>query len=114
MEPIISPWAFYAISLCGKVSVAGQFMMFASMCILFISLTFYLGDEEVSEDLKKAMKIAFVLFIVGGIIFLLIPNKETAITMLTASVVTSDNITAVQDNAVDFIQKIAKAVAEAK
>lgn len=114
MEPIISPWVFYAINLCGKVLVAGQFMMFASMCILFISLTFYLGDEEVSEDLKKAMKIAFVLFIVGGIIFLLVPNKETAITMLTASVVTSDNITAVQDNAVDFIQKIAKAVAEAK
>lgn len=89
-------------------------MMFASMCILFISLTFYLGDEEVSEDLKKAMKIAFVLFIVGGIIFLLVPNKETAITMLTASIVTPDNVTAVQDNAVDFIQKIAKAIAEAK
>ena len=84
------------------------------MCMLFISLTFYLGDEEVSEDIKKAMKIAFVLFIVGGIIFLLVPNKETAITMLTASIVTPDNVTAIQDNVVDFIQKIAKAVAEAK
>ena len=114
MEPIISPWAFYAISLCGKVSVAGQFMMFASMCMLFISLAFYLGDEEASEDVKKATKIAFVLFIVGGIIFLLVPNKETAITMLTTSIVTPDNITAIQDNVVDFIQKIAKAVAEAK
>ena len=114
MEPIISPWAFYAISLCGKVLVAGQFMMFVSMCMLFISLACYLGDGEVSEDIKKAMKIAFVLFIVGGIIFLLVPNKETAITMLIASIVTPDNVMTVQDNVVDFIQKIAKAVAEAK
>lgn len=114
MEPIISPWAFYAISLCGKVLVAGQFMMFVSMCMLFISFACYLRDGEVSEDIKKAMKIAFVLFIVGGIIFLLVPNKETAITMLIASIVTPDNVMAVQDNVVDFIQKIAKAVAEAK
>lgn len=114
MEPIVSPWVFYAISLCGKVSAAGQLMMFASVAVFIISSVFYFGDKELPADLKKATKIAFVLFIVGGIIFLLVPNKETAITMLTASVVTPDNITAVQDNAVDFIQKIAKAVAEAK
>ena len=114
MEPIVSPWVFYAISLCGKVSAAGQFIMFASVVVFIISLAFYFGDEKLSADLKKATKIAFVLFIVGGIIFLLVPNKETAITMLTASIITPDNVTAVQNNAVDFIQKIAKAVAEAK
>ena len=114
MEPIISPWGFYAISLCDKVSVAGQFMMFASMCMFIISLIPYLEDGKLSADLKKATKIAFVLFIVGGIIFLLVPNKETAITMLTASIITPDDVTAIQDNVVDFIQKIAKAVAEAK
>lgn len=114
MEPIVSPWVFYAISLCGKVSAVGQFIMFASVVVFIISLAFYFGDEKLSADLKKATKIAFVLFIVGGIIFLLVPNKETAITMLTASIITPDNVTAVQNNAVDFIQKIAKAVAEAK
>ena len=104
MEPIVSPWVFYAISLCGKISTAGQLTMLASVAVFIISSIFYFGDKE----------LPFVLFIVGGIIFLLVPNKETAITMLTASVVTPDNITAVQDNVVDFIQKIAKAVAEAK
>ena len=75
MEPIVSPWVFYAISLCGKVSAVGQFIMFASVVVFIISLAFYFGDEKLSADLKKATKIAFVLFIVGGIIFLLVPNK---------------------------------------
>lgn len=120
MTPIISPWIFYLIDVCGKLQ---------RYCSAFIGLLGFFGivllfcycTEDDSEDenepkqfVRAAVKPYMYVSVVTIIVSLLIPSEDTCMKMLAASLVTPDNIAAAQGNIIDFIGKVAEAITKAK
>ena len=109
MEPIISPWIVYAISLATDLKVAFRLITFVAGLVMVFSI----ADEEF-----KRVKIAGVLCIITALISLLIPTKETLITMLVASYTTPDNLSLANEvfksNLQDYINIITKGISNIK
>lgn len=107
MEPIISPWIIYAISVLNSV----KFILTLGCVVSFVVWGIALGsmlDEE--EGAKVTFKYSSIVFIVCVIPTILIPSKETMLTMLTLHYVTPDNLLLVQNNVVEFIREVVEAV----
>ena len=65
------------------------------------------------NNVKTIRKLAIVLILlIAGVVF--IPSNETIYKMMSASIVTQDNINEVQENPIDFINKVSEAVAQSK
>jgi hypothetical protein len=78
---------------------------------VLLAIPVILDDKDLPEKyLKKAVIIAAIC---GGM-DIMIPNKETMITMIAASYITSDNIQMTQGNIVEFIKQISEAVQNGK
>lgn len=112
MEPIISPWIIYSVSLAAKigtVAIVVAIVLGAAMLLAFLPFLME-GSECASSFLKKA----WVPFAVCIAIIIFIPDKETLMTMIAVQYITPDNISAVQGNVVDFVGQIAQAVRDVK
>lgn len=109
MEPIISPWVVYAISLATDLKVAFIIITFVAGLVLVFSI----ADEEF-----KRVKIAGILCIITAFISILIPTKETLITMLVASYTTPDNLSLANEvfksNLQDYINIITEGISNIK
>jgi hypothetical protein len=105
MEPIISPWIIYAISVLSSV----KFILMLGCVVSSIvwGMSIILNEEDGAKILFKYSSIAFIVCIMPTI---LIPSKETMLTMLTLHYVTPDNLSLVQNNVVEFIQEIVEAL----
>lgn len=103
MTPIISPWIIYAISVLSSVKFILTLGCVVSLVVWGILLGAILDEEE---DAKIPFKYSSIVFMVCVILTILIPSKETMLTMLTLHYVTPDNLLLLQDNIIDFIQKI--------
>ena len=73
-----------------------------------------LDIQKEFKQIKRICKICLVVFIISSIGTIVIPNKETTYKMIAASVITTDNIKAAEDNIVDFIAKVANALENGK
>lgn len=109
MEPIISPWWFYLIGIAGYVKGA---LILGAGILVFLSAIVILDCYEKSD--KKLCIWTGVIAIVMLLLSAFIPDRQTAYTMLAASVITPDNIQTVQGNIVDFIANVAKSTQEVK
>lgn len=115
MEPIISPWVFYLISVVDKLHTG--LLVFMAICVVVFVfegmeyMEFDVPEEEQARYVKTAT-IAGVLFLVAGIVEIFIPDETVLYKMLTASCVTPDNIGAVQRNVVNFVGQIAEQLAK--
>ena len=110
MTPIVSPWLLYLVGLCDSIHTCIVVLEGILLAIIFTILFVVDSDNEDTSSYIKNLKIFIISFVVFGVINCIIPTKETALQMLAASVVTPDNIQAVQGNIVDFISEVAKAV----
>jgi len=117
MEPIVNPWLVYWISTIEKLGVAAQTLMICGLTVGGI-MAFFNGLERqfrTAEEIKRNEKYAKWLLcsgVVGAIFAILLPDKESMLTMLALQYVTPDNITAVQGNIVDFVKQLSEAVKE--
>lgn len=100
MEPIISPWLVYFISISTSIKA-----VFATITIISLVITFFiilynfieedsmdrLYDSE-TKKLDSSFKklIAFIIF--SSILATFIPTKETIIAMYIANMITPDNL----------------------
>lgn len=112
MQPIVSPWLLYLVGLCGSIHTS-IVVLEAIICIIVIFTIPCIVESNDEKDIRrytKNLKIFIISFIVLGIINCIIPTKEVALQMLAASVVTPDNIQAVQGNIVDFISEVAEVI----
>lgn len=109
MEPIISPWWFYLVGIVGYVGMA---LKIGALSLSSLAVIVVLDCEE--ESTKKLCIWTGVTAIVMLLLSAFIPDRQTAYTMLAASVITPDNIQAVQGNIVDFIANVAKSMQEVK
>ena len=69
-----------------------------------------LDIQKEFKRVKRIFKISVVIFIISSIGIIAIPDRDTTYKMIAASVITTDNIKAAEDNIVDFIAKVANAL----
>ena len=107
MEPIISPWIIYALHIYDKIYFACSTLMIWSFVIA--PLLALAGAVEEDKYMMKYAKLFAIVAVVCAIVLIIVPSKDTLITMLAASYITPDNIAAVQGSVVDFVKQIIKA-----
>jgi hypothetical protein len=112
MEPIISPWVIYAVQLLDNLrDVAMILFVLSGIASVLLAIPVILDDKDLP---KKYLKKAVIIAAICGGMDIIIPNKETMITMIAASYITSDNIQMTQGNIVEFIKQISEEVQNGK
>lgn len=115
MKPIINPLWFYLIGIseniaCTFWTVGGIILVIVVIAGILIGCDEYVNGEEEIKDFfkigKKAVIIGILLITIGN----LIPSKATCYQMMTAALVTPNNITAVGDAATDVVDYIIESV----
>ena len=111
MDFVVDPRIIYGLYVLTMLRYTAVSMMMAGLIIIIVASIFSLDDyEEYEVDIKKWVKRGLISLGIGFIPVLLIPDKDTCLTMLALYYVTPDNIMAVQGNIVDFVGKLAEAV----
>lgn len=99
-NPIISPWAFYAISAMNVF----KWVSLGIAIVMVVIVVYYLlevGDLHEKNSDPKTVKASFkhktfvgslILFIIFTIFTIFIPDDKTSYTMIVAEFVTSDNL----------------------
>lgn len=113
MKPIISPWWIYLIDLFdnlkGLLGVALFLLGGAAVALLiiwFFSPLDYEQDEGPIVACKKYLKKSVIWLCVSGLLFTVIPSKDTMYTMIVLDNVTTDNIQAIGKTGKDIIDYI--------
>lgn len=111
MEPIISPWIIYIVSVVSKINNLLDFLLVMSTIVLAVALFVapIMMDNGHGKALKKILKYSGIVFTISGFLGVVIPDKDTLIAMLAAQYVTPDNVQAVQGNIAEFVSNIIKA-----
>ena len=118
MDPIISPLWIYLIHLADAIhnlAIVGIFTAIASLILLFAERTQY--DADIPDEAKKLwrinrwMRVSITAIIICIVVLVVVPDKKTVYEMLAASMITPDNISFVENHAIDLIREIANAVA---
>lgn len=115
MKPIINPLWFYLIGISENIActfwiVGGIILAIVVIAGILIACDEYVNEAEKIKDFfkvgKKAIIIGILLITIGN----LIPSKSTCYQMMTAGLVTPNNITAVGDAATDVVDYIIESV----
>lgn len=111
MDFVVDPRIIYGLYVLTMLRNTAIGMILVSLFIIIIAGIYSIDDyEEYEVDIKKWVKRGLISLGIGFIPVLLIPDKDTCLTMLALYYVTPDNIMAVQGNIVDFVGKLAEAV----
>lgn len=133
MDPIVSPWLIYLISVINSIRIFAFLLGLAfsvPLLIYFVSDFFnYINEnilfpyqldeyEELKKRNSKQIKKYFILCLTFILVGLLIPSKETLITMLIANVITPDNINMsnelIKHNVQDYVNIIVDGINKTK
>lgn len=133
MDPIVSPWLIYLISVINSIRIFAFILglVFSiPLLIYFVSDFFNYINEDILfpyqldeyEELKKRnskqIKKYFILCLTFILVGLLIPSKETLITILIANVITPDNINMsnelIKHNVQDYVNIIVDGINKTK
>ena len=101
MEPIISPWLIYFVSIIENLR---DFFNAITFIVIAIDIIIVMGAFIESDDaiavfynrkekkIKPFIKLLIVLSIICPLLIVFIPSKETIITMYIANMITPDNL----------------------
>ena len=108
MEPIISPWAIYAIELLNPLNgfLIVAIMISATACIIMLVCAYSDSYGGVQLSCRKNLWKPITAFTIFTVLFIAVPSKNTAYKMLACSYLTTDNIKAVGNTANDAIDTI--------
>lgn len=115
MTPIINPLWFYLIGISENIActfwIIGGILLTIGIGIGIVTL---IEHEFMKDDtVKKLLKIIKQTCIVGGLLVMignLTPSEDTCYKMMTATLVTPNNITAVGEAATDVVDYIVDSV----
>ena len=110
MDFVVDPriiYGLYVLTMFRDIAIG---MIFVSLIIIIAGIYSLDDYEEYEVDIKKWVKRGLISAGISFIPVLLIPDKDTCLTLLALYYVTPDNIMAVQGNIVDFVGKLAEAV----
>lgn len=115
MKPIINPWLIYLIDLVDKfqviINIALVVLGFTIICLgigiawLLFSME-YDKDDSIIVTCKKYLKKSIIWVVVSGLLFAVVPSKDTMYVMLTLDNVTTDNIQAIGKTGKDVVDYI--------
>lgn len=127
MNPLVPPMIFYWIGVCDAVNTV------VPMVAIFFAVIFAIGGlicygistdmcdgDDKTKTCRRGMKllsVSFVIGLIGAILYISVPKKETCYQMLVAQYVTPDNLdaarevfsearTAVKEDVIDVIEAI--------
>ena len=103
MEPIISPWVIYLFSVLTKLNIAAFIVAMFSVVIIF--WVWILGAET-----KINIKNVVIVLITSTVLTIIIPDRQTMLSMLTLSFITPDNIAVTENHIIELVTKIMDAV----
>lgn len=110
MEPIISPWIVYIIDILSSFYTLSLIISVTGFLAL-IFFPIFADTEGIDKDrIIKYEKRIGAVFIISTLLWVFIPSQRTMLTMLVLQYTTPDNISLMQDNIVDFVQKITETV----
>lgn len=119
MNPIVNPIYFYLANVGDTIQILAGIVMAVTAIImtgLFIGMFSDPSDGTYDNEHKEkqALKMLGVILVVSTVLKVFVPSSQTVYQMIAASVITPDNINLAQDNIVDFINNIAKALHNAQ
>ena len=103
MEPIISPWIIYIMSVVTGLKVI--FTLIAVGAFIFTGCA-------IQEDEYKEANIGIITLITATLIAILIPTRDTLLTMLVASYTTPENLSTLNEIAKTNLQDYIKLITE--
>ena len=109
MEPIISPWVIYLFSVLSKLNiVVSAVALFSGASIFFMAINkiIYGDDMEIPFNYKYVI----IVLITSTVLTIIIPDRQTMLSMLTLSFITPDNVVIAENHIIDLITKIMDAV----
>lgn len=113
MKPIINPWLIYLIDLFDNLKELLTVALFLLGCAaVVLSIIWFFGSMDYEQDYeaivacKKNLKKSVIWFCVSGLLFTVIPSKDTMYTMIVLDNVTTDNIQAIGKTSKDVIDYI--------
>lgn len=109
MEPVINPWVFYLIDGASTLKWGALIFGFVLGLILlgYGALSFDEAcNEEEEKSAKKKMKTGTTIFIIGVVLFIILPSSETVMKMVIAKSVTYDAVDAAKDVVVQVYNDI--------
>ena len=123
MEPVISPWILYWVSVLCNVNYVLSVVNGLSITIIVIiggiRLVDYInhengGDIAIMPNWFKYLKICLIIICISSLLCIFIPDKQTMISMIAVSYITPDNISVTTDYVVELVQRISETVKEVK
>ena len=114
MEPIINPWLIYIVDVASTIKIVSMIVMILGIVAVILFPIFADVVDAQEETLVKYKKLLCVVIIIALLLLIFIPAKTTLLAMLVLQYTTPDNISLVQNNIVDFIQKVVEASREVK
>ena len=110
MAPIINPLWFYLANVIGNVGLLSfTIAIFSSGILIVLLICGVVGCFQI-EKYIKIFKQLFIVFVVSTILTTLCPAKDTCYQMMTMSVITPNNITAVGETAADVIDYVVESI----
>ena len=113
MKPIINPWLIYLINLFYNLKGLLTVALFLLGCVaVVLSVIWFFGSMDYEQDYepivacKKNLKKSVIWLCVSGLLFTVIPSKDTMYTMIVLDNVTTDNIQAIGKTSKDVIDYI--------
>ena len=102
-EHSISPWIMYMFSVLTKLSTASVIVAMFSVVIIFWAWIF-------GEKTKINIKNVVIVLITSIVLTIIIPDRQTMLSMLTLSFITPDNIAVTENHIIELVTKIMDAV----
>ena len=105
MEPIVSPWIIYLFSVLTKLNiVAFSIAVFSWVSIFFMAINkiIYGDDMEIPFNYKYVI----IVLITSTVLTIIIPDRQTMLSMLTLSFITPDNIVVTENHIIELVTKI--------
>lgn len=113
MKPIINPWIVYLIDLVYKFQgIINIALVVLGFTIIGLGLAWILFSMEYDQDdsiiviCKKYLKKSIIGFIISGLLFAVVPSKDTMYIMLTLNNVTTENIQTIGKTGKDVVDYI--------
>ena len=114
MEPIINPWLIYIVDVASTIKIVSMIVMILGIVAVILFPVLADTADVQKETLIRIEKLIGAITVVSILLVIFIPTKTTLLMMLVLQYTTPDNISLVQDNIVDFIQKVMEACREVK
>lgn len=107
-EPLISPWLIYLVSVCDLVSKLSTALFGISLAVaILLGVGLVLEtNEEFRKKLVTTFKITLCAVVVSLTAVLFVPNKEIAISMVIANVITRENINITKNEILSLITDV--------